>query len=642
MSLLCVKAMRPGLGVFLARIGCSLVALGLLLAGPRADAALPKGADSLADANATPTPPPPAALVGAIWVGATGGANFREVPRTDQLIQDLRALPFGEVIIQVRVSADAYYVSKLVPKALGVAEHFDPLAALLTGLHGTRGAGSSKRVIAWFFPYKAGNVNSAVPVAAEHVLTAHPDWLSVRADGSKTDKDGNMYLEPGLPEVQQHLEEVVKELVRNYRIDGIYFDPVSDPDSDWGYHPAVIQEWLGRSGKQGKPDPEDPDWIAYRTEVLKHSLEGLARAARAARPRIMVAAGASTDGPNPPGVAEFRQTVPYTRFHQDWPQWLLVPGLLNRLYVKDFKPDESGSTAFNGWMKLALELEGKQNLPTFVGVAGSMNESIDALAQLRRVAEAGARGFALADYAQPVLDVGSRSLFMNAIAHTVLSEDYLRTLAAGHKTLKALAPPGLSATETSATEAAATPAPKKTIAALPAPAPAERQSTLTRPRPAAAPKTEPGSEFELPPPPPANPGVPEVQNETAETSETAALEPAEGRLHPIGGEPATRVRRVPNEAASPASGEAAAQEAEIRAFKSLTEKSAPSTPHPAERAKPKPAPAAPQNAGPILTRQEMLDELINDPQFTQTREWNLLRPDDQATEYLKKNYKNIF
>ena len=46
------------------------------------------------------------------------------------------------------------------------------------------GPHGAKRLIAWISPYAAGNVNSTGPEDPTHVATAHPDWLSARADGA--------------------------------------------------------------------------------------------------------------------------------------------------------------------------------------------------------------------------------------------------------------------------------------------------------------------------------------------------------------------------------------------------------------------------------------------------------------------------
>ena len=71
---------------------------------------------------------------------------------------------------------------------------------------------------------------SAPPAAPEHVYHSHGPaapseemWLSVAADGSLAVED-TLSLDPGHPAAAQHIVDVVLDLVRNYRVDGIHFD----------------------------------------------------------------------------------------------------------------------------------------------------------------------------------------------------------------------------------------------------------------------------------------------------------------------------------------------------------------------------------------------------------------------------------
>ena len=53
-------------------------------------------------------------------------------------------------------------------------------------------------------------------LAANHILNKHPDWTVEYA--------GRYYLNPALPQVRQHIGEVVGEVVKNYDVDAIHFD----------------------------------------------------------------------------------------------------------------------------------------------------------------------------------------------------------------------------------------------------------------------------------------------------------------------------------------------------------------------------------------------------------------------------------
>lgn len=426
----------------------------------------------------TPAAQPP---LGAIWV-STEGSYYRNTPRIDRFIEDVRAKPFGEVVIQVVDKQTAYYNSKLMPKALGIPAQFDPLATLAAGLHAKPGGGV--RLVAWIAPYLAGNINHSDPVAPDHPAQAHPDWLSTRANGAKTDQDGNQYLEPGLPEVQQYLEAVVREIVHNYPVDGIYFDLMGDPGEDWGYHPAALEAWRQKSGGQGTPVATDPSWIAFRAELISQALAGLTQAARSERPTIAVGAGARADGPAPATPEAFVQSAAFMRYHQDWIAWMTGPAAVSRLYLKDFKSEETEKGAFDGWLQFALRAARPSRTAVLAGVAGTMNESVLVLEQLHKALAGGAQGVALADYDKPVRDNDAREPFMNAIRHTILASDFMPMIAGVN-------PSGAAPQAAESPEPAS---PQKTAVAMIRPAPpAPKDDLAMPPPPVAVVKVEPAS-----------------------------------------------------------------------------------------------------------------------------------------------------
>jgi uncharacterized lipoprotein YddW (UPF0748 family) len=69
---------------------------------------------------------------------------------------------------------------------------------------------------AWFNPYRVVSNVLTAKLAAGHIAIQKPDWLL---------SYGNLrILDPGKPEVREHVTKVVMEVVRKYDIDGIHFD----------------------------------------------------------------------------------------------------------------------------------------------------------------------------------------------------------------------------------------------------------------------------------------------------------------------------------------------------------------------------------------------------------------------------------
>ena len=51
---------------------------------------------------------------------------------------------------------------------------------------------------------------------SSHVFNAHPEWTITI--------NNYVFLDPGQPEVIQHVKNIVGEIVNNYDVDGIHFD----------------------------------------------------------------------------------------------------------------------------------------------------------------------------------------------------------------------------------------------------------------------------------------------------------------------------------------------------------------------------------------------------------------------------------
>ena len=69
---------------------------------------------------------------------------------------------------------------------------------------------------AWMNPYRATFDLNKQQLSPTHDIFKHPEWMIEYA--------GKIYYDPALPEVQEHLTKIVKEVVEKYDIDAIHFD----------------------------------------------------------------------------------------------------------------------------------------------------------------------------------------------------------------------------------------------------------------------------------------------------------------------------------------------------------------------------------------------------------------------------------
>ncbi|MBC3539199.1 family 10 glycosylhydrolase [Rufibacter sediminis] len=138
-----------------------------------------------------------------------------------------QATGINAIFLQVRSQSDALYLSNLEPISADLngvqgrpsSPAWDPLRFALEESH-KRGM----ELHAWINPYRAiANVNGLSAFAENHVAKQHPDWL-IASGTLRT-------LDPGLPQVRDHILTVIADIVERYDLDGIHFDDYFYPNA---------------------------------------------------------------------------------------------------------------------------------------------------------------------------------------------------------------------------------------------------------------------------------------------------------------------------------------------------------------------------------------------------------------------------
>ena len=185
-----------------------------------------------------------------VWVATVLNIDYPASPATDEnylketwirLIDKHKAMGINALFVQIRPMADALYPSNLVPwsrfltgqSGTAPSNNFDPLAFMIASAH-ERGM----EFHAWLNPYRVSMDNPNVATfAPNHVLKAHPDWCIFY--------NKRYIMNPGLPEVRSHINQVITEIITNYQVDGIHFDDYFYTDRNnrqSEYHP--LDNWL--------------------------------------------------------------------------------------------------------------------------------------------------------------------------------------------------------------------------------------------------------------------------------------------------------------------------------------------------------------------------------------------------------------
>lgn len=137
------------------------------------------------------------------------------------IIENAKKNGFNAIFLQVRPSGDAFYRSKIVKwskfltgkRGVAPSDAFDPLAYWIEECH-KRGM----ELHAWLNPYRIATDPD------DDVSEFKKEWILVH--------ENRRYLNPGIPEVREHLHQVVDEILQGYKVDGIHFDDYFYPSTD--------------------------------------------------------------------------------------------------------------------------------------------------------------------------------------------------------------------------------------------------------------------------------------------------------------------------------------------------------------------------------------------------------------------------
>jgi uncharacterized lipoprotein YddW (UPF0748 family) len=378
---------------------------------------------------------PVAPEVRALWVVRTSLVSPAAIT---SMVTAARAAGFNALLVQIRGRGDAYYASRVEPRASTLAAQpasFDPLALVLR-----QGHAAGLKVHAWV------NVNLVadagdVPTNGRHVVNRHPEWLMVPADlatsigdprgpafvptltswtRSQTASVEGLYTSPIPEHAGDYVVDVVRDLVSRYQVDGVHFDYVRYPGPAFDCSREALRAFknevsraLPRQERRALDRAERSNALAWiqryparwedfrrlRLTSLMHRLRGVVKQKR---PRALVSAAVVPDS----------GTAITSRF-QDWPTWV-SQGLLDVLCPMAYSTDEAvfrqqierARTAARGrpvWAGIgAYRLTGDQTLKQILaarrlGVDGVILFSYDSLVDPSRgsdnLARIGAQAF---------------------------------------------------------------------------------------------------------------------------------------------------------------------------------------------------------------------------------------------------------
>src|SRR5688572_12067332 len=290
--------------------------------------------------------------VRALWVVRT---TLTSPEKIRQMVNSAADNGFNTLIVQIRGRGDAYYKSRVEPRAAELKDQpaeFDPFAFTLAEAH-KRGL----KVHGWLNTSLLANLD-ALPADPSHVYNKHPEWLAVPkpvarelyqmspsdaayrqkiVEWSKVNRAEleGIYTGPANPKVRDHIYKIWMDVLKHYPVDGLHFDYVrfASPDFDysrtsltnfekWLKPQLTKDEWrdLKASLKQdplAAPEKFPAKFADFQRAQVTALVERIYHAVKKRNPDVLVSAAVFANDENA-----------YTRRFQDWRRWLQM-GILD-------------------------------------------------------------------------------------------------------------------------------------------------------------------------------------------------------------------------------------------------------------------------------------------------------------------------
>jgi uncharacterized lipoprotein YddW (UPF0748 family) len=268
-----------------------------------------------------PPPPPrePTALDAiapyrrCLWVTRWDWETAQDIER---ICYNAASARFSDIMFQVRGAGTVYYPSRIEPWAGELTDRrhpaprtgrdpgWNPLATALAEAH-RRGL----RLHAYMNVLPGWSHDELPDPASGQAWAIHRSWFMMdRGLRRMTAANGYAFLDPGKPEVREHLAALFGELASKHAVDGIHLDYIRYPHEagDYSYNPPVVEAFQELAG--GTPTTRPEAWFDFRRAQVNATVEAIAGAARRARPGVELSAAVLSDpskGRNEAGQSPF-------------------------------------------------------------------------------------------------------------------------------------------------------------------------------------------------------------------------------------------------------------------------------------------------------------------------------------------------
>jgi uncharacterized lipoprotein YddW (UPF0748 family) len=254
--------------------------------------------------------------------------------KIERIILVAKKYNFNTLFVQVRARGEAFYNSKIEPRARLLENQpldFDPLNEITYLAHQ-----NNLEVHAWVNIFYVWPQNFTRPTAKNHAINRFPTFLTTGED--------KIFVSPAEPEAQNYTLNICTEIIDNYDVDGLHLDyiryPSDTPDiqsrekfyAKFGIDPALLYKStypLKESFSKKERKTLREKWVSWRCDQVSNFVRRLYKLASEIKPSLKISAAV---------FADYNEAK--ARKGQDWKKWLdeeIVDFIVPMAYAKDNK-----------------------------------------------------------------------------------------------------------------------------------------------------------------------------------------------------------------------------------------------------------------------------------------------------------------
>src|SRR5687768_15140343 len=340
-----------------------------------------------------------------LWVSRFEYTNSQS--GVDAVFANAQALGITDVMFQVRGAADARYVPKQVNGQY--FEHrvgtFDALARAIQ-----QGNQRGIKVHAWLnaMPLHSGPTLPTNEPGNPYVINTHPEfWIRNSANTPQPLNSSYVIANPTMPEVKQHIRDVVEDITTKYAVDGIHLDYIrfyhdttsTSTPLQYPTDPASVAHFQAIPGNAGKtPTSHRAEYKQWMADNVTDLVGQIRAEMKSNRPDAQLTAAIWRDA-----------NIGFNGYQQDWKQWVdrgLLDAGMPMIYRKGFgsggtNMDSDSGNLYRNNVTSAMDWRGTAGIMPGVGIYLQDNPSTaynNVMAQLNFARDQGANGVQLFSY----------------------------------------------------------------------------------------------------------------------------------------------------------------------------------------------------------------------------------------------------